>query len=136
MDYVAGLLFSGDREHVALVEKIKPEWQRGRLNGIGGKIEAEDASPLGAMIREFEEETGLRVPQWDLFCELRNRENLTYFFRSFAAGSIAHVSGREAERISAYPVPEVDGLNIMPNLRWLIPMALDAAAKASVDYAP
>lgn len=136
MEYVAGFLFSGDRGRVALVEKIKPDWQRGRLNGIGGKIEPEDASPLAAMIRELEEETGLRVHEWDMFCELRHRGNLTHFFRSFAEGSIEHVTGMEAERIGAYPVPEVVESNVMPNLRWLIPLALDDAAKASVDYAP
>jgi hypothetical protein len=33
VDYVAGFLFSADRKQVVLVEKINPEWQRGRLNG-------------------------------------------------------------------------------------------------------
>lgn len=40
------------------------------------------------------------------------------------------------ERISAYPVLEAARLNTLPNLRWLIPMALDAAASARVEYTP
>jgi len=45
VDSVAGFLLSEDRGQVALVEKIKPEWQRGLLNGMGGEIEPSDASP-------------------------------------------------------------------------------------------
>ena len=136
MDYVAGFLFSQDRGHVALIEKHYPEWQRGQLNGIGGKIEPSDASPTAAMTREFEEETGVLVRRWDLFCELRHRGNVIYFFRSFADWPIGHISSSEAEMISAYPVSEVVDLNTLPNLRWLIPTALDRAVKAQIDYEP
>lgn len=62
--------------------------------------------------------------------------NLTYFFRSFAEGPVERISGQEAEEISAYPVSEVVRLSTMPNLNWLVPMALDGAANAVVDYAP
>lgn len=133
---MAGFLFSGDREEVVLVEKIRPDWQRGRLNGVGGKIEPSDPSPTAAMIREFEEEAGLRVQGWDKFCEIRRRGDLTHFFRSFAEGPVGHVRGAEAEKVAAYPVSEVPRLNAMPNLWWLIPMALDDAAQARVEYAP
>lgn len=137
MEYVAGFLFSADREQVVLVEKINPEWQRGRLNGVGGKIEPTDASSSAAMIREFQEEVGIIVHEWEMFCQVKNRGNLTYFFRSFADGNLDHISGQEAEKISAYPVSELDGLNTMPNLGWLIPMSLDGAVlDATVDYAP
>lgn len=137
MDFVAGFLFSDDREWVALVEKITPEWQRGYLNGIGGKIEPTDDSPAAAMVREFEEETGVEISAWDLFCEIKRRGDLTSFFRSFAQGPIEGISGREAEEIGAYPVSELAELNTLPNLRWLIPLALDGATeKAIVDYSP
>lgn len=136
MDYVAGFLFSADRERVVLVEKIRPDWQRGRLNGVGGKIAASDASPHAAMVREFEEEAGLRVGGWEKFREIHHLGDLTHFFRVFAKGPLGRVHGMEEEKVSAYPVSEVARLNTMPNLRWLIPMALDAAADARVEYAP
>ncbi len=60
MDYVAGFYFSECGERVALIRKLKPEWQRGWLNGIGGKVEPGE-SPLSAMVREFEEEAGARI---------------------------------------------------------------------------
>mgnify|MGYP002715664186 CR=1 FL=1 len=38
--FVAGFAFSADGGKVALVRKNRPRWQRGRLNAIGGSIEA------------------------------------------------------------------------------------------------
>ena len=102
---------------------------------MGGKIEHSDASPAAAMVREFEEEAGLIVHGWEPFCRIENRGNLTHFFRSFAERSVDHVSGRETEKVSAHLVSDVAGLNTMPNLGWLIPMALDGAVRgATVDY--
>ena len=137
MEYVAGFLFSANREKVVLVQKINPEWQRDLLNGVGGKIEPFDESLVAAMVREFQEEAGILVHEWEMFCQVSNQGNLTHFFRSFADGNLDHISGQEAEKISAYPVSELDRLNTMPNLGWLIPMALDGAVlEAVVDYAP
>jgi len=54
------------RGYVALIKKSKPDWQAGRWNGIGGKVEPTDASDAAAMAREFEEETGVWIEpaQW------------------------------------------------------------------------
>jgi hypothetical protein len=54
--YVLGFVFSEDSSRVLLVWKNRPAWQAGKLNGIGGKIEAGE-TPLQAMQREFREET-------------------------------------------------------------------------------
>jgi len=54
--YVVGFLFSEDQSRVLLVWKNRPAWQNGKLNGVGGKIEAGE-TPLQAMEREFKEET-------------------------------------------------------------------------------
>jgi hypothetical protein len=34
---VAGFLFRNNDTEVALIRKNKPDWQKGKLNGIGGK---------------------------------------------------------------------------------------------------
>jgi len=47
-------------DNVLLAIKDKPEWQRGKLNLVGGKIEPGE-SPSQAAIREVKEETGLDV---------------------------------------------------------------------------
>lgn len=57
-EYVLGIALSADRRKILLIRKLTPEWQRGLLNGIGGKIEAGE-TPIQAMLREFKEETGV-----------------------------------------------------------------------------
>lgn len=63
--YVLGFAFDKSN-NVILVQKTKPKWQAGLLNGVGGKIEPEDNTPIAAMVREFQEETNLTTTesQW------------------------------------------------------------------------
>lgn len=74
IEYTAGFAFSG--QHVLLIRKTKPEWQAGKLNAIGGKIEKFDHDQWAAQAREFWEETGLTVPplSWKQF----DRENFEH----------------------------------------------------------
>ncbi len=92
IEYVVGFLL--DPLHVVLVRKNRPQWQAGKLNGVGGKVEA-DELVLGAMRREFEEEAGLRIDDWDhlatLRCENRYHVSSTiYFFRHLDEGTLVH----------------------------------------------
>lgn len=67
IDYVCGFMFSPTLTQVVLIEKKKPSWQKGLLNGVGGKVEPRE-EPSYAMAREFKEETGVVThPQhWSL----------------------------------------------------------------------
>lgn len=56
--YVLGFAFDKEFKHVLLVWKNRPRWQAGKLNGVGGKIEPGEAV-RAAMVREFQEETGI-----------------------------------------------------------------------------
>ncbi len=47
---VAGFLFDESRERVVLIKKQKPEWQSGRLNGVGGKIEPGELGDMSAVL--------------------------------------------------------------------------------------
>jgi 8-oxo-dGTP pyrophosphatase MutT (NUDIX family) len=49
-------------ERVLLIEKNRPDFQRGRFNLIGGKIE-EGETWAEAALRELQEESGLEVPE-------------------------------------------------------------------------
>lgn len=58
LNYCLGFVVDPTGERVLLMEKRRPSWQAGRLNGIGGKVEGEETG-VEAMVRECQEETGL-----------------------------------------------------------------------------
>ena len=141
--YVAGFLFSENGEQVALIKKLKPEWQRDRFNAIGGKVE-EGETELEAMRREFEEEAGLDVPDWKLFCVLNGNDasyvkgggDFEIHFFSHFSDDVYKVKKMEIEDITCINVKmvlHVYGIgNIIPNLTWLIPLALQKGLVAKV----
>jgi 8-oxo-dGTP diphosphatase len=136
--YVAGFLFRFDlileEFQVALIRKLKPEWQKGRLNAIGGKIE-DGETPFEAMVREFREEAGAVVTDWRYFCGLRGLDWEVYFFASHSG---VEVETQEEEKIDWYDVDRIRWEGPMPNLLWLVPMALDKDQVSAVvtDLAP
>jgi len=67
--YVLGFAFD-DLGRVALVQKERPAWQSGKLNGLGGHIEPRETA-LDAMVREFHEEAGVVVPDWTVVGVMR-----------------------------------------------------------------
>lgn len=123
-EYVVGFLFRAGGTEVALIQKLKPAWQAGKLNGVGGKVERGETPHL-AMWREFLEETTARVPMWRKFCVLTHRDNLIHFFASSELTS--ELVSCTDERVQWYAVDDVRRATIpvIPNLRWLVPLALD-----------
>jgi 8-oxo-dGTP diphosphatase len=123
-DYVVGFLFSPSLGQLVLVEKKHPEWQAGRFNGVGGKVE-EGETFHDAMVREFREETGKEVPKWTRFCSLNGAWGTVAFF--YAVAEDYHkVETTTDEEITLWDVDYVMELKrdeIIPNLRWLIQMA-------------
>lgn len=124
--YSLGFLFSKDNRAVALINKNKPDWQKGLLNGIGGKQE-ENETMIECMIREFKEETGLLFTGWEHFLDIGNE----YFIVSCYKGTYNNL--HELKSMTDESI-EIHGVEIMlavghkdmiPNLRWIIPIALD-----------
>jgi len=125
--YVCGFLFSKDRKEICLIMKNKPEWQKDKLNGVGGKIEVME-SVHDAMIREFEEETGVYLQHWDHYVTLNGEGYECNFLRAFG-DEIDSVLTKEEEEIMVINVEGLDCFDHIPNLRWLIPLALDKTIK-------
>ena len=123
IEYVVGFLLCENM--VALIEKQRPEWQRGRLNGIGGHVEAGETAEC-AMIREFEEETGRLIPAWQHFCTLTASDNswTVYFFTARVSRLIELQQPTDEiprwRLISSLPHM---GNRLVDNVRWLVPMA-------------
>ena len=124
-EYVLGFLFSNDRERVALIKKTRPAWQAGFLNGVGGKIETGE-SPLQAMVREFHEEANFLHNDWTLFATMTNSQFIVHCFKA-TTDLIDEVMTMTEEEVVVTFVDEIGvGLHtVIPNLHWLIPMALD-----------
>lgn len=132
MDYVCGYMVSPDRNVVALIWKKRPDWQHGKLNGIGGKKEPEDAVLLETMRREFEEETGVWTAgvDWDLFaitygpCTNDKDDFRVYYFRAFS-DKIKEVTSKTDEQVIVLPINQVSSYPQVNHNRWLLPMVLD-----------
>jgi 8-oxo-dGTP diphosphatase len=130
--YVCGFLFSPDRSRVLLIRKRRPEWQAGRLNGVGGKVEPTDPSYLAAMTREFREEASLTIHDWRHCLTLAAPDWQGHFFRSFGDIDAARPLTDELLEIHpAIPLPH----DTIPNLRWIIPLLLDDDPTVHGHYA-
>jgi 8-oxo-dGTP diphosphatase len=123
--YVTGFLFTKDSKHVVLIKKLNPKWQRGLFNGVGGKIEENEKS-CDAMSREFKEETGvvINAEEWVQFSHIHRPGFYhldLYYAHSDLAFDVRTIEKEEVHIVKVNNLPE----NIIPNLQWLIPLALD-----------
>ena len=132
------MLGGEDCGEVLLIEKTRPNWQKGKLNGIGGHIEPGE-TPQQAAKREFDEETGnhwrglqqraymhfatmegisMAEPVWRVHCfSVHSDFNL---FGVTYDGEEGRVRAFRADLISS---PANSRVPILPNLKWLIPLA-------------
>lgn len=123
MRYIAGLLFNKDHTATALVYKLRgPSSVVGKWNAIGGKVEETDESSHAAMVREFREETGVLVNAWTHFLTLRGVGWSVDFYHTFSDAALSQVRTVEEETIKVFYIDSLPPT--VPNLRWIIPMAL------------
>ena len=139
--YVVGFAFNNN--DVLLIEKKKPAWQSGLLNGVGGLVESGE-SIRDAMYREFKEETSL----------LTDCHNWVYrvCLKAFGGGESGcsdclvnffsiHLGSKERSKVGTITddwadtshleklvwvrVQNLYRRRVIPNLLWLIPLCLD-----------
>lgn len=124
--YCLGFLFS-EYDHVVLIEKVKPEWQRGLLNGVGGKLE-EGESGLVGMIREFEEETGLRFDEWEERIILRGPDWIIFTYAGWWKGDPPKIDVVKTgeEQASWCGLEQLNDLPVITNLRYIVPLLVHA----------
>lgn len=128
--YVVGFLFWENQ--VLLTLKDHPEWQRGKWNGVGGKIE-EGEDSVQAMTREGNEEIGRNFP-WQEAGVVDGADFQLHVFRSFHQGESHPYNWTPKNNDVGERLEWIDiGLAIhlalhskcIPNLSYLIPLCLD-----------
>jgi len=126
--YVLGFMLSPDETEVVLIRKNRPTWQAGRLNGVGGKVNSGEGY-YEAMVREFEEETGVTEREWTHYADM---EGIDWNCRVFYSISEKYLDAQTMtdEQIVVENVDAACGLDsaqAISNLKWLIPLAINSA---------
>jgi 8-oxo-dGTP diphosphatase len=137
--YVVGFAFNESKTGVIMIHKKHPSWQKGKLNGVGGKADqqveetqrtrAHIETPYEAMVREFEEETGVKFELWECYaiCEDKRKEITMYCYRIFD-NRISECKTMTDEIIQICDPTVVIALgppHTLSNIPFLMAMALD-----------
>lgn len=133
--YVCGFFFDRQLNNVVLIWKNKPKWQEGKLNGVGGKIE-EGETPKSAMMREFQEETGLAIAGWLYLITISGEDWSVDFLCSRDVDDVfEYAETKESEEVAKIPVDSLGDFDYIPNLQWLIPMAINKIEQPGEHFA-
>jgi 8-oxo-dGTP diphosphatase len=135
-EYVLGFLFDDKKELVVLIEKQKPEWQKGFLNGVGGKVEESDSRgpeynrlqrATTAMVREFKEESGVKTKEinWRIFAVMEGNDWVVSCFTYTNSAALSKVITCTNEKIYIIHVTALAHHKVLSNIPWIVPMALD-----------
>ena len=125
--YTVGFIFSSvNLNHVLLVHKQKPEWQKGRVNGVGGKVESGE-SPEECISRETKEETCLAIPpkDWVLVGRIVQQAGDVAVFAAEYGGALADAKKGDHEEVEWFPVASLPS-TVIDNLKWMVPLAQQA----------
>jgi 8-oxo-dGTP pyrophosphatase MutT (NUDIX family) len=130
--YVVGFAFDEDERYCLLIRKNYPDWQEGKLNGLGGHVEPFEKFST-AMAREFLEEAGIQTAADDWRPVIGwHGVNAGYTLRAFRTtlplASLEHKDGEFCDEGELILVDlgqpcwweEYDYLE---NLYWLLPLA-------------
>lgn len=134
---VLAFVFNTKKTKVLLIHKEKPEWQKGFINGIGGKVEKYE-TPLDAIVREIYEETGLNLidQSWKLrsFSSMEGDDWIVHNFVCFS-DLIFLAKSNESEKVEIFNYPLSKEIKTIYNLSYLLPLALDEQQRfTSIDY--
>lgn len=122
--YVCGFYFDHLLKQVVLIWKNKPAWQKGKLNGVGGKIENGELAGE-AMRREFKEETGIDHAEWHSLIVLTGADwQVNFFYAVGLYNEFEYAETQEEEEVAKIEVARLQDFEYIPNLEWLIPLAL------------
>ena len=113
--YVVGLIFDASLENVILIKKNRPDWQIGKLNGIGGKVEPDETAE-DAIVRECFEESDLMLSDWVLWGEQSDNKNFTvHYYTAEVDLHLMCIDSKTDELVSIYSIKD---LNLVEEVLW------------------
>lgn len=121
--FVIGFVFFGN--FVLLIKKERPEWQKGKMNGIGGHVE-DGETALQAMVREATEEAGPYIGglKWVKkgFVAYGNKVVLHCFAAD--GGLTPKFDQLTDEKLFISPIRRLYGVDCVADLDYLIPLCM------------
>ena len=124
--YVCGFVFNSLLTDVLLIRKARPDWQAGKLNGMGGLIQPDEDSRT-AMSRECRQECGLGFQPWawqPVAAIYRPKAFLVHFYFA-TTPSIDEAKSLTDEQVVRHKVADLMHLDTVRHVRWLICLAVD-----------
>lgn len=134
-EFTVGLIYNADLTKVVLINKKRPAWQVDRLNGAGGRREA-DETQVQCVSREVFEETGLKtaISDWHQFCVMDMGGAKIEFFAHRHLGSPELVHTTTDEEVGWYSVSNLPE-QALQNIHWLVPLGLEKLTDDTLEYA-
>ena len=105
------------------MRRTRPAWQAGRVNALGGRLQPGE-SAVAAARREGREECGVDVAEWREVLVWEDAEYVMHVMRGVSelALEARTIEDQEVFLADVRALPD----NVIDNLRWLVPLALDA----------
>ena len=138
-EYVVGLAFNKAGNRLLLIEKQKPEFLKGKWNGLGGSVE-EGETYHEAIAREVHEEAGILISpsKWEEFAHVESHYQGKLFgkvvYLKTFTDEILAAKTMETEKIAVESVENALNYLVMPqNLHWMIPLCFDMELNTPID---
>ncbi len=122
MDYVVGIIWDEDFENCVLIRKNRPDWQAGKMNGVGGKIENNEI-PLSAMIRECKEESGLDIQYWFELGSKNVNDGILYYFT--ANSNLGDIQSMTDEVVLVIPRDNIKDFELVDGLTQILDKSIE-----------
>lgn len=129
VDYVCGFMLKPAHAGTLglFIEKNRPDFQKGKWNGIGGKIEVGER-PIEAMVREFYEETGAITTgeDWTQTVILMTDSYTVYYYRAFVDEWPQGIHQTTDEALGYFLTDSILGgsVPVLDNMKWILPLSM------------
>ena len=133
--YTLGIILTKSLDEVLLIKKEKPNWQKGKLNFIGGKVE-QNESYTSCIVRECEEETGLMTNNhsWLYIGKLYNENYYEVSIHLLIHDPALHGNAysREGLGVDWYDCDNLPD-NVLSNIKLLVEHARVIVRQGNID---